>query len=164
MKSTVLLVATLALLTFIVTPRSSVSAATIDEQTIDFQVRDVAKTLRCTICQNESIWESQAELARQMRTVIRERLVQGESPEQVRAYFQSRYGDYILLAPRRTGLNWILWAGPFVLLAVGSILLYRNLARWVGAKSEPTAVEEPGPPIDDAMRQRIEAEYRGRQD
>jgi cytochrome c-type biogenesis protein CcmH len=136
--------------------------ATVEEQQIDLQVREVAKTLRCTICQNESIWESQAELAQQMRDLIKERLLKGESPDQVRAYFLSRYGDYILLTPQKSGMNWILWAGPFVLLAGGGALLYRTVSRWVAQ----TAAAKQGdlPPIDDRLRKRIEEELHSRED
>ncbi|HET6465996.1 MAG TPA: cytochrome c-type biogenesis protein [Nitrospiria bacterium] len=135
---------------------------TVEEQQIDLQVREVAKTLRCTICQNESIWESQAELAQQMRDLIKERLLKGESPDQVRAYFLSRYGDYILLTPQKSGMNWILWAGPFVLLAGGGALLYRTVSRWVAQ----TAAAKQGvpPPIDDRLRKRIEEELHSRED
>ena len=123
-------------------------------------MREIAKTLRCTICQNESVWESQAGLALQMREIIRERLRQGETPEQIRAYFLSRYGDYILLAPRRQGMNWILWAGPFVLLAIGGLLLYRTLSRWV-SQSAAAGPQEP-PVIDDRLRNRIDREFQNR--
>jgi len=115
---------------------SPATASTVQEEKIDLQMRDIAKTLRCTICQNESIWESQAELAHQMRDLIKERLMKGETPDQVRAYFLSRYGDYILLAPQKRGMNWLLWAGPFVLLAAGGLFLYRTLSRWVAQAAE----------------------------
>jgi cytochrome c-type biogenesis protein CcmH len=137
-------------------------AATAQEAEIDLQMRDIAKTLRCTICQNESIWESQAELAHQMRDLIKERLLKGESPDQVRAYFLSRYGDYILLAPQKRGLNWLLWAGPFVLLAAGGLFLYRTLSRWV-AQAAAEKQEAP-PPVDDRLRKRIDAELHSRED
>jgi cytochrome c-type biogenesis protein CcmH len=137
-------------------------AGTVQEEEIDLQMRDIAKTLRCTICQNESIWESQAELAHQMRDLIKERLMKGESPDQVRAYFLSRYGDYILLAPQKRGLNWLLWAGPFVLLAAGGLFLYRTLARWV-AQAAAEKQEAP-PPVDDRLRKRIDAELHSRED
>ena len=139
-----------------------VMAGTVEEEEIDLQVRAIAKTLRCTICQNESIWESQAPLAQQMRDLVKERLMKGESPDQIRAYFLSRYGDYILLAPQKSGLNWLLWAGPFVLLAGGGLFLYRTLSRWV-AQAGAEKQEAP-PPIDDRLRKRIEAEQHSRED
>jgi len=137
-------------------------ATTVEEEDIDLQVRDIAKTLRCTICQNESIWESQAELAHQMRDLIKAKLLQGETPQQIRAYFLSRYGDYILLMPRKTGLNWLLWAGPFVLLGGGGIFLYITISRWVAQAQ--AAKKDPPAPIDDRVRKRIEAEFHSRED
>lgn len=129
-----------------------------DETDLDARTRDVAKTLRCTVCQNESIWDSKADLAKQMREVVRERLAQGQSPEEIQAYFQSRYGDYILLEPRKSGLNWLLWAGPFVLLIVGGVLLYIVMRRWVSGTKD-TSVEDL-PALDEAHRRRIEEELK----
>lgn len=143
-------------------PRSEVVAATVEEQQIELQVRDIAKTLRCAVCQNESVWESRAPLAQQMRDIIRERLVRGESAKEIRAYFLSRYGDYILLSPRKSGLNWLLWAGPFVLLSVGGLFLTWTLSRWV---AQAAATKQDAPlPIDDRLRKRIEDELRSRED
>lgn len=135
--------------------------ATVDVDRLDAQIREISKTLRCTVCQTESIWESNAELANQMREVIRTRLAQGQTADEIRAYFVSRYGDYILLKPRKRGLNWILWGGPFLLLATGGGLLYRTLRRWVG-QTEGTRHEDL-PPLDKRARQRIEQELRTRE-
>lgn len=159
-KNTIITILPLILLAAILLSQSM--AATVQEEQIDLQMRDIAKTLRCTICQNESIWESQAELAHQMREIIKERLMKGESPDQIRAYFLSRYGDYILLAPQKSGLNWLLWAGPFVLLAGGGVFLYRTLSHWVAQAAEEK--QEAPPPIDDHLRKRIEAEFHSRED
>jgi cytochrome c-type biogenesis protein CcmH len=153
--------ALLAVLLLVLVPRPS-GADAVDETRIDEGVREVAKTLRCAVCQNESVWESQAELAQQMRALIRERLMQGETPDQVKNYFYTRYGDYILLTPRKTGMNWMLWVGPFILLGLGAALLYRSLTRWV-AQSHATAPAELGE-IDEQTRQRIDAELRAHRD
>lgn len=146
---------------FALAPRP-VGAGAVDETRIDENVREVAKTLRCAVCQNESVWESQAELAQQMRALIRERLVQGETPDEVKNYFYTRYGDYILLTPRKSGMNWMLWVGPFILLALGAALLYRLLTRWV-AQSRSEAAPEPDE-LDEPTRRRIEAELRAHRD
>lgn len=148
---------TIAVLFLIAVPAVA-TAGTVEEQAIDIRTREIAKTLRCTVCQSESIFESQAPLARQMREVIRERVAQGQSDEEIRAYFLSRYGDYILMEPRRTGLNWLIWAGPFLMLLIGGIFLYRTLARWT-AKTASVPPEDL-PPLDDISRQRIERELR----
>ena len=148
------------LILLLLLPTHPALASMVEEEQIELQMRDIAKTLRCTICQNESIWESQAGLAQQMREIIRERLRQGETPDQVRAYFHSRYGDYILLAPRKQGLNWLLWGGPFVLLAIGGLFLYHTLSRWVSQASQAGPQETPV--IDDRLRSRIDQELKSR--
>jgi cytochrome c-type biogenesis protein CcmH len=140
-------------------PGSSARAEVVDEQTIDIRTREIAKTLRCTVCQTESIWESGAELAREMRAVIRERVAQGQSDGEIRAYFLSRYGDYILLEPRKRGLNWLIWAGPFLLLAVGGFFLLRTIGRWV-AQTPSLSSSEENAPLDEHSRQRIDKELR----
>ncbi|MEW6683306.1 MAG: cytochrome c-type biogenesis protein [Nitrospirota bacterium] len=134
---------------------ASVLAATVDESDLDTRTREVAKTLRCTVCQTETVWESGSPFAGQVRDAIRERLQQGQTPDEIRAYFLSRYGDYILMQPPTRGVNWIVWVGPFVLLFVGGLILYRSLARWVTPSLPP-----PAEPLDDASRQRIERELR----
>ena len=139
------------LFSFLIAP---VYSAPLEEEELELQMRAIAKTLRCTVCQNESIWESQAPLAQQMQGVIRDRLLQGESPKEIRAYFLSRYGDYILLAPKKSGVNMVLWVGPFLLLGIGSLILYLNVVRWVKESAE-TAQEKP-PEVDEDLRKRIQ--------
>ena len=131
-------------------------AAVIDETEIDEQVREIAKTLRCTVCQTENIWESGAPLAHQMREAVRERVLQGQSAEDIRAYFHSRYGDYIMMEPPKHGLNWLVWAGPFLLLLFGGFMLYRELGRWVS--SSPAPPPETPEPLDEEARRRIKQE------
>lgn len=132
-------------------------AETKNESEIDVKTREVAKTLRCTVCQTESVWESGSPFAAEVRKAIRERVAQGESGDEIRAYFLSRYGDYILMQPPARGVNWLIWTGPFALLLVGGVLLYRTLRRWVTATPPP--VDE-APPLDERARRRIEQELR----
>jgi cytochrome c-type biogenesis protein CcmH len=131
-------------------------AAVQEETEVDVQVREIAKTLRCTVCQTENIWESGAPLAQQMRGVIRERLALGHSQEEIRAYFLSRYGDYILMEPPKHGVNWFIWVAPFLLLLIGGLLLYKEVTQWV--RNTPTPSNQPEPPLDDHARKRIERE------
>jgi cytochrome c-type biogenesis protein CcmH len=98
----------------------------------------VASTLRCPVCQGESIQDSPSELAQQMRSVVRDRLRSGESPEQVKAYFVSRYGEWILLEPKMSGLNVLLYAVPVVLVIGGLALVVVLVRRWTTAAG-PTA-------------------------
>ena len=131
-------------------------AAVQDETDADIQVREIAKTLRCTVCQTENIWESGAPLAQQMRGVIRERLALGHSQAEIRAYFLSRYGDYILMEPPKHGVNWLIWVAPFLLLLIGGFFLYKEVTHWV--RDTPTPPSQPAPPLDDQARKRIERE------
>lgn len=87
------------------------------------------------MCQGESIQDSPSELALQMRGVVRERLRAGESPEQVKAYFVSRYGEWILLEPTMKGLNVLLYVFP-VLLVIGGLALVAYLVkRWTAPEA-----------------------------
>jgi cytochrome c-type biogenesis protein CcmH len=135
---------------------AAVNAGPLSETELQQQLKAVAKSLRCAVCQSESVWESNAELAVQMRAIIRTRLTAGESPEQIRAYFQSRYGDFILLKPPPTGMNRLLWIGPFLFLLIGGAVLYGVLRKWVAQAEPATAV--PAPPLDASSRARIDAE------
>ena len=132
-------------------------AEIVDETQIDEKVRDIAKTLRCTVCQTENIWESGAPLAHQMREAVRERVIQGQSAEEIRAYFHSRYGDYIMMEPPKHGVNWLIWLAPFLLLFGGGVLLFREVKGWVSRTPAPTTENTP-PPLDEKSRQRIEQE------
>lgn len=131
-------------------------AAVVDETDLDIRVREIAKTLRCTVCQTENIWESGAPLAKQMRDVIRDRLSKGQTEEEIRAYFLSRYGDYILMQPPKHGVNWLIWIAPFVLLLGGALLLYKEVSNWVRGTAPPAT--GPSPPLDPESRQRLERE------
>ncbi|SRR5947208_1644372 len=120
------------------------------------QVQDVAAQLRCVVCQNLSVADSPSEMARQMRAIVRERLEAGEPPEQVVQYFVERYGEWILLSPRRHGFNLLVWVMPAVAVAVGFTLVGRVLVRRTrrGAAVGPVAPT----PVDAAMRDRIRRE------
>ena len=89
---------------------------------LEARARDLSSELRCLVCRNESIDESNAGLARDLRLLVRERLVAGDSDEQVIAFIVDRYGEYVLLQPTINGSNWLLWAaGPLMLLLAGGI-------------------------------------------
>lgn len=102
---------------------------------LETRARDVSKALRCVVCQNETIDESDAELAHDMRLLVRKRIVAGDSNEQVIAYMVDRYGDFVLLKPRFTATTLVLWCGPAIVLLLGAFVLSRRLR----AKSTPTA-------------------------
>jgi cytochrome c-type biogenesis protein CcmH len=120
------------------------------------QVQDVAAQLRCVVCQNLSVADSPSEMAGQMRAIVRERLEAGEAPEQVVQYFVDRYGEWILLSPRRHGFNLLVWAMPAVAVAVGFTLVGLVLARWTRRRAAAGPVVPT--PVDAAMRDRIRRE------
>ncbi|WP_109464153.1 cytochrome c-type biogenesis protein [Albibacillus kandeliae] len=105
---------------------------------LEARAREISKGLRCLVCRNESIDESNADLARDLRVLLRERLVAGDSDAAAVDYIVDRYGEYVLLKPTAGGANWLLWAaGPLMLILAGGIGLFylRGRAR----ASEPEA-------------------------
>lgn len=116
-------------------------------------VHDVAAQLRCVVCQSLSVADSPSETAHEMKDIIRERLAAGESPEQVRAYFVEKYGNWILLSPPRQGFNLLVWVVPFAGLGLGLVLVLIVVRRWSRRPAAPQA-----PPLDPAMRARIRRE------
>ena len=118
------------------------------------EVHEVAGGLLCVVCQNLSVADSPSEMARQMRAIVRERLEAGESPGEVVQYFVDRYGEWILLSPRRSGFNLLVWAAPLVAVAVGLAIVSVLVRRWAREPaSSGTAL-----PVDPAMRERIRRE------
>jgi len=123
------------------------------ERTVSEQdVYEVAAQLRCVVCQTLSVADSPSEMAGQMRGIVRERLAAGETPAQVRQYFVERYGDWILLAPPRRGFTLLVWLAPFVAVLAGLIIVAVRLKGWT-RRRRPTP-----PPVDPAMRERIQRE------
>lgn len=84
------------------------------------------ETLRCLVCQSQSIADSDAPIAGDMRNQVRLRIARGEDPEEIRAWLVQRYGDYVTYAPRMTRLTWPLFAAPLGLLALAAVLLRRR--------------------------------------
>lgn len=92
---------------------------------LEARAREISKGLRCLVCRNESIDESNADLARDLRVLLRERLVAGDSDAAAVDYIVDRYGEYVLLKPTAGGANWLLWAaGPLMLILAGGIGLF----------------------------------------
>lgn len=106
-------------------------AEPVSAQGTDAQAQAIAAQLRCPVCQNESVADSPAVLAAQMRALIREKLAAGESAEQITAYFVSRYGEWILLEPPRSGLTSLVWIVPPAVLLLGGVIAARFLRRTV---------------------------------
>lgn len=92
---------------------------------LEQRARDLSAGLRCLVCQNQSIDDSDAPLARDLRILVRERLKAGDTNAQVLDFIVSRYGEFVLLKPRFGGHTLVLWLGPLLLLLVGVFLSYR---------------------------------------
>ena len=102
--------------------------------------REVASELRCPVCQGLSINDSPSELAVQMKGVIRDQLAAGRTPEQVKAYFIARYGEWVLLEPEPSGINLLVYILPFAALAGGAALIVLAVRRWLSRSSGPLLV------------------------
>jgi cytochrome c-type biogenesis protein CcmH len=99
------------------------------EDPVETQMRSIAQNLRCPVCQGQSVYDSNSDLARQMKQTIRDRITAGDTPSQIFDFFVARYGDYVLMAPPQRGLHWGLWLGPFALLLMGCGLLVWRISR-----------------------------------
>ena len=96
---------------------------------LEARARAISKELRCLVCQNQSIDDSNADLAHDLRLIVRERLTAGDSDDQVKAYLVARYGDFILLDPPFKAKTLLLWSGPALVLLLGAgavVLAYRR--------------------------------------
>jgi cytochrome c-type biogenesis protein CcmH len=102
----------------------------LDDPVLEARARELSKGLRCLVCRNESIDESNASLARDLRLLLRDRLLAGDSDAEAVDFIVQRYGEYVLLRPEFNGSNWLLWAaGPLMLLIAGGIGLVYVRAR-----------------------------------
>ena len=121
----------------------------LDDPVLEDRARALSEGLRCLVCRNESIDESNADLARDMRLLVRERLVAGDSDEEVIAFLVARYGEYVLLTPTTTGANLVLWlAAPAMLLFGGGIA-----ALYLRGRAKP---KPPGALSDDEKKRLAE--------
>lgn len=113
------------------------------DQALEARARALSEGLRCMVCQNQSIDESDADLARDLRILVRQRLVAGDTDRQVMDYVVSRYGEFVLLKPRFNLRNALLWGTPIVLLLVGgTCILLAARSRRSTATSALTADEQ----------------------
>jgi cytochrome c-type biogenesis protein CcmH len=110
---------------------------------LEQRARDLSAGFRCLVCQNQSIDESDAPLAKDLRILIREHLTKGESDAEIRNFVVARYGEFVLLKPRLTAQTAILWATPFLIILVGfAIILRRRKISGVPAESALSAEEQ----------------------
>ncbi len=103
---------------------------------LEARARALSQGLRCVVCRNESIDESSAEMAAEMRVALRERIAAGDDDAEAVAWLVDRYGEYVLLRPTLDGANWVLWGAPLALLLAGG-----GLAAWRITRQEPVVAE-----------------------
>ncbi|MFZ1427337.1 MAG: cytochrome c-type biogenesis protein [Geminicoccaceae bacterium] len=115
---------------------------------LEARARTLGKELRCLVCQNQSIDDSDADLAKDLRHLVRERLIAGDSDQEVLAFVTQRYGDFVLLKPPVKPATWLLWFGPPVVLVIGGGLL---LVYFRGRRRDAEAAPE----LEPAERERL---------
>lgn len=114
---------------------------------LEARARHLSEELRCMVCQNQSIDDSAAPLARDLRLLVRERLTAGDSDQQVLGYLVARYGEFVLLKPRFEPQNFLLWGLPPFALVAGAIALYMSARR-----RRPTDVQVPALSADEKKK------------
>ncbi len=120
---------------------------------LEDRTREVAAELRCVVCQNLSVADSPSEMAQQMRAIVREQLQAGKSPQQIKDFFVSKYGEWVLLAPSPKGFNLLIWVVPFVVLISGLMVGVIMLRRWTANTPNLEAK-----PADQAILERVRDE------
>ena len=98
-----------------------------DDPALEQRVMKLSQELRCLVCQNETLADSRADLAEDLRTQIREQMKAGKSDKEIVAFLTTRYGDFILYRPPFKPTTYLLWLGPFILMIAGLTFLFRNL-------------------------------------
>ncbi|MBL8658347.1 MAG: cytochrome c-type biogenesis protein CcmH [Rhodospirillales bacterium] len=116
---------------------------TLADPALEARAREVSKELRCLVCQNQSIDDSDAELAHDLRLLVRERVAAGDSNSEVVDYVVSRYGDFVLLRPPFKAATYALWLGPAAILVIGLMAVAFFFRRRNAARSEPAPLSEP---------------------
>ena len=113
-------------------------------QTVELEreVFDIARQLRCPVCTAESVGDSSSPVAIEMRNIVQERLEVGQGEAEILAYFQSRYGDWILLEPPKRGLHLVVWLLPIIGGVVGITVLLLLFRQWTRRSQQPVEVDE----------------------
>ncbi len=119
---------------------------------LETRAREISKELRCLVCQNQSIDDSNAPLARDLRVIVRERLQKGDSDDAVIDFVVSRYGDFVLLKPPFKGSTLVLWLGPWLIVGCGFLAIVFFFRRRAAA----TGTEPAARPLSDVEKRRLD--------
>lgn len=145
LRSTAL--ALLVLIGFCVALHALEPGEALDDPALEARARSISKELRCLVCQNQSIDDSNADLAKDLRLLVRERLKAGDSDQQTTAFIVERYGAYVRLRPPVDPSTYALWFGPAAVLAVAMVVVFRATRRRPPGKA----------PLDADERRRLDA-------
>lgn len=126
----------------------------LDDPALERRARSISAELRCMVCQNQSIDDSDAELARDLRVLVRERLVSGDTDDQVYDYVVSRYGEFVLLRPRLSIQTLALWAAPILVMGAGIAAIATFLRNRDPLQAGPTLTEGEEKAIADLLKER----------
>jgi cytochrome c-type biogenesis protein CcmH len=110
---------------------------------IDDRTREIATELRCVVCQNLSVADSPSEMAQQMRAIVREQVQAGKTSDEIKEFFVSKYGEWVLLRPKTTGFSALLWILPYVVLSVGVLAALWFIRRWTAKKRQADRLPAP---------------------
>ena len=121
---------------------------------LEARVHRLGKELRCAVCQGLSIADSPSSMARSQLDKVRELVAKGKSDQEIRDYFVARYGDWVLLSPKASGVTWAVWLLPGLFLVAGALIVWRVACR--GRDREPPAPGEA--PLEDEYLRRVRAE------
>jgi cytochrome c-type biogenesis protein CcmH len=124
-----------------------------EDPVVEQRLIAISEEMRCLVCQNESLAGSRAELAMDLRRELRTLIRAGKSDEEIREFMVSRYGDFVLYRPRIKPETWLLWAGPFVLMIAGVIVLVVYLRRRNRAIGNPQLSDEEAQRADDLLKE-----------
>ena len=119
------IIITIFLLFFFSNQLSAFAKSLNNEIDVNNRIREISQNVRCLVCQNQSIDESNSELAKDLKILIKEKLILGDSDKEIYGFLKERYGDYILLKPPLNLNTVILWFLPFIVLMFGSILIFK---------------------------------------
>ena len=127
------------------------AAPLVDDPVTEQRLIDISEEMRCLVCQNESLAGSRSDLANDLRAEIRTLIREGKTDDQIRSFMVDRYGDFVLYRPPVKPLTWLLWIGPFVILALGIAGLLMYLRRRNALVAPKILTADDNKKIDDLL-------------
>lgn len=141
-----------ALLMFATPAFAVLPSEQLSDPKLEARARHISQELRCVVCQNQTIDNSDAPLAHDLRVILRERLLAGDSDEQAKAYLVKRYGTYVLLKPPFQTNTLLLWLGPFLVLGIGGVLVASYLVGRSRLEAAPQLSSDERTELDDLLK------------